>query len=382
MRERSPRVWELRAYAGVDPVTRRKRWKSRTVRGAGKREAEEELSKLVAEVVAGRHRATEGTVEYLMDRWIEQGERLGRSPTTLACYRGYAANNIAPAIGDLELRKLTAAHLDRFYAELERSGRKPATVAKHHAMIRAALNQAMKWGWVDRNVAELASPPTLRQAEIHPPTVDEVRRLLTAAEAKNEDLAVLLWLAATTGARRGELCALRRSDIRLEWETPLDPVGGSLLIDENVIDLPELVELKDTKTHRARRLALDAATAAVLALHIRRQDERATQGLTALVADPYVFSEAIDGSAPWRPGRVTGFFRRLRAKEHLEHVDMHHLRHFMATQAIAAGIDVRTIAGRLGHSGGGAITMRVYAHFLEAADQRAADHMGQLLTPK
>jgi integrase len=85
----------------------------------------------------------------------------------------------------------------------------PATVRQVHAIVRRALDQAARWGWIAANPAALASPPRLGSAEIRPPTPEEVSRLLETAYQADPDFAVLVWLAATTGARRGELCALR-----------------------------------------------------------------------------------------------------------------------------------------------------------------------------
>jgi integrase len=357
---------ELRVYAGIDPATKRKRWVSRTVRGS-KRAARLALAELVTEVSKGRHRATEGTLSHLLDRWLEQGERLGRSPATLRTYRSYINANIVPALGHIELRKLSPADLDGFYRKLDSAGRRRSTIHQHHSIISAALNQARKWRWVSENVAELASPPTVRQEDVVAPTLDEVRRLLVAAEERSPDVATLLWVAATTGARRGELCALRWSDVDLERR--------SMTIARSVVDVPGGVTVKDTKTHRTRRVAIDDATLAVLLTQRRRQEVQLSR---PLAADAYVFSQALDATVPYRPDRVTGSFRRLRQELQLEHVNLHHLRHFMATRAIRGGVDLRTVAGRLGHANG-SITMKVYAHFLEEGDREAADVMGELL---
>ena len=85
-------------------------------------------------------------------------------------------------------------------------------------------------------------------------------------------------------------------------------------------------------------------------------------------------------TAPYRPDRVSGFFRRLRAELGLQAVTMHHLRHFMATQTIRAGTDIRTVSGRLGHAKT-STTLDIYAHFLAGGDEAAAEHMGQLMRP-
>ena len=84
-----------------------------------------------------------------------------------------------------------------------------------------------------------------------------------------------------------------------------------------------------------------------------------------------MLSDAPDGRRPWRPNRLTQAFARLRSPLGLEGVRLHDLRHFQATVLIAAGVDVRTVAGRLGHADP-STTLRIYAAFMEPADRAAA----------
>jgi integrase len=145
-----------------------------------------------------------------------------------------------------------------------------------------------------------------------------------------------------------------------------------------VVDLPGHVHEKDTKTHRIRRISLDPFTVAVLQAHISQQRQLALDAGVAWVADPYLFTQALDGSAPYRPDRITGFFRRTRASLDLEHIKFHHLRHFMATQALTAGQDIQRVSGRLGHART-STTLDIYSHFIPSSDQPIADRMGELL---
>jgi integrase len=94
--------------------------------------------------------------------------------------------------------------------------------------------------------------------------------------------------------------------------------------------------------------------------------------------DAFVFSPEPDGAVPYRPDTVTGFFIRVRDGLGLRGLRLHDLRHFTATQLIGAGVDVRTVAGRLGHSDP-SVTLRVYAHVLEEHDRAAAAVMGRVL---
>ncbi|MGH9096963.1 MAG: tyrosine-type recombinase/integrase [Acidimicrobiales bacterium] len=119
---------------------------------------------------------------------------------------------------------------------------------------------------------------------------------------------------------------------------------------------------------------------AVLATHRKKVDARAQAIGCDLSPEAYVWSQAGDSLTPWKPNRVTDAFRTHRKRVKLEHVNFHHLRHFSATTLAGAGVDVRTIAGRLGHANP-AITLRTYAHFLEATDRQAAQVMGRLSLP-
>ena len=97
-----------------------------------------------------------------------------------------------------------------------------------------------------------------------------------------------------------------------------------------------------------------------------------------LIEGSYVFSNAVDASVPWYPDSVSRGFKRLCAAEGLHAVRLHDLRHFVATQLLSAGVDVRTVAGRLGHRNA-ATTLNVYAHFLEQSDKAAANIIGNMI---
>lgn len=94
----------------------------------------------------------------------------------------------------------------------------------------------------------------------------------------------------------------------------------------------------------------------------------------------HLFTDTADGSRPWRPDSATQAFTRLRDRAGLRGVRLHDLRHAVATRLIRAGVDVRTVAGRLGHASA-ATTLRVYSHFVPAADREAADLLGRMLDP-
>jgi integrase len=221
--------WQVTVYAGTDPVTGRERRVTRSVpakpgQTRPPKEARELEARLMVEVGGGDHREARMTVAELLERWLEHaGPDL--SPTTLHGYERYIARSIVPAIGRVRLDKLTTAMLDGLYRELRASGGvngkplAPATVRQVHAVIRRALHQAERWGWINRNPAALASPPRIVRVEIRPPTPEQVGEILRTARDDDPAFGLALWLAAVTGARRGELCGLRWSDIDVDDAT-------------------------------------------------------------------------------------------------------------------------------------------------------------------
>jgi integrase len=191
--------------------------------------------------------------------------------------------------------------------------------------------------------------------------------LLAAAESYNPHLASMLWVAATTGMRRGELCGLRWSDT--------DFGGGTLTVRTSISDLPGLVEVRPTKSRRVRRIAIDAGTVLVLEQQRRAATERCCAFGVNLGDNAYVWSQEAGHGSPWRPDRVTHAFEAVRARAGLPQIRFHHLRHFAAT---SSGVDVRTAAGRLGHADS-SVTLRTYAHVLDQRDREAAALLGALL---
>ena len=174
---------------------------------------------------------------------------------------------------------------------------------------------------------------------------------------------IYLTLAAMTGARRGQLLALRWSDVDLE--------GGSLSIQRSLVEGPEGPMLVPTKTRRSYRVALDAASVELLERHRERLN-----GGDQRFQDRFVFSVDAEGERPWLPNFVTKRFIKVRRAAGLGHFRLHDLRHFMATQMLDAGVPVPIVAARLCHARA-STTLNVYAHAVPGGDRRAAETLWQ-----
>lgn len=344
-----------------DPVTGKYGRLSKTVYGSAK-DADDALRDLITNRVPASQEPVGATLGSLLDRWLAECERLELSPTTIRNYRAQVEKTIRPALGKVTLTRLTAKHLDDLYGSMRDDGRSDKTIRNHHAIVSAAAHQAERWGWVRRNVAELAKPPRTTQRRIKAPTVEVVRTIIAAAEERDPRLAPLLMLGAL-GMRRGELCGLCSSDIDLD--------GGQLTISRSVITVPHGLAEESTKTDRHRNVALDRVAVALLRRYRAQVDEWARQAAAEVIEPAYVFSPYVDGGKPFRPDNVTNFFIRVREDLGLKTVRLHDLRHFTATQLIGQGVDVPTVAGRLGHSDP-SVTLRVYSDVIEERDRAAA----------
>ena len=360
-------------FTGRDPLTGKRQYATKTFRG-GKREAQRELAAMVSgpKAVAATASMTVGEV---LERWLEHATP-GLSPSTVNTTRVMIDSYLLPHIGETPLRKLTPSKIDALYRSLVERGARggkplaPSTVQRAHNILHRAMAQAVKWGWLPLNPVAAATAPSRRAADVRPPTPAEVRRIIDAAEEINPDFALYLLVAAATGARRSEVVALRWSDLHLD--------AGAVVIGRGIVHGTDGLVEKDTKTHASRRIAVDAGTIAALRQRRQAAAEAAAVCGIELPVDAFVFTDEVDGSVSWRPYNVTQAFARVAARAGVPHVRLHDLRHFVATRLLANGVDVRTVAGRLGHRNPN-VTLNVYAAFLPEADRDAADLLGKLL---
>jgi integrase len=364
-------TWRAKVFLGQD-ANGRQRYLTRTIHGT-KREADAQLRQLILEAGLA-HETSHATLNDLAAKWLELASET-LSPSTLREYRRLLEKIILPEFGSVKVRAIRPSDLDTFYARLRRRGVSGSALSAQsvhhvHALIRRLLNQALKWGWIMTNPALNASPPRVDRVELEVPDAATVTQIINFAQERNPDIACFLRLAAVTGARRGELCAIRWRDFDKK---------GTLTIKHSIVDgrNDELIE-KGTKTHASRKVVIDALTMRVVDSQRERGEERSKECGKRFSRNNFVFASSLDGSVPWRPHRVTLAFKRLCGELGIIGVRLHDLRHFTATQMLASGIPVKTVAGRLGHANA-ATTLNVYAHALESSDAEAAHLLGSIL---
>lgn len=295
-----------------------------------------------------------------------------RSPNTIHNYRKTYRHDIAPTLGRTRVSKITTKDLTDLYGQHQRRGLAPRSVYQIHATISSMMTQACRWGWRSSNPAQWAEPPSQPNTAPVVPTPQEVVRLINAAqESRRPEYARLIFVAATTGLRRGELCALRQSR-DIDWERRILTVAHAILEPKN----QPLTEAP-TKNRRVRHLAIDQHTTDTLASQITAMEQRATAESISLRPDAFVFSDALDGSEPWRPGAITLYFTRLRKRVELDHLTFHSLRKFMGTYGQDLGFSPVQVAMRAGHDP--SVAAKHYTGNIAEADRALADAIGALL---
>jgi integrase len=255
------------------------------------------------------------------------------------------------------------------------AGARPARRARQiHAILSGAFATAIRWEWIDRNPAATAKLPKTRPRTAVSPDPADVAQVIAAARASGQDLlALYLWLAAVTGARRGELCGLHWADLDLQ--------RGVIRIAHSYSVAGGTKVRKDTKTHQDRSLAIDEITTTVLAERHEAAADQLNRVGVELPPDSYVFSPDPLGEQPWNPDWVTHKVTEI-ARTAGVALNIKALRHYSASQLLAGGIDLRNTAARLGHGGGGATTLRHYADPVSEVDRRAAAYLAQLTAPR
>jgi integrase len=180
-----------------------------------------------------------------------------------------------------------------------------------------------------------------------------------------------LHLAATTGARRGEICAIRRS--RIDWES------GSLLISKTIFKHKGKKVEGPTKNRKRRTVAIDGRVLDVFRERLADVERVAAAVGCELADDPFVFTVTTDGEEPWDPDPVTQYFGRPRDRLDLGHLELKGLRRFMNTYDQELGFSLAQVSLRAGHDP--AVASKHYTGKVDQSDRELAAALQQLVDP-
>lgn len=357
--------WVAAVNLGYGPDGKRKR---KVIYGKTRKEVSEKLKIALRDQQQGFPIAVERqTVSQFLDKWLQDSVKPTVRSKTYDSYGQIVRLYIAPALGKIQLAKLSPQQVQAFLNAKLESGLSPRTVQYCHAILRRALGQAYKWAQVPRNVATLVDPPRVRRHEVQPFTPDQARAFL--ASIQGDRLEALYTVALSLGLRQGEALGLRWSDVDLERgmltvRMALQRVGGKL-------------QLVEPKTERSRRtLRLPQVTLAALKAHrVRQLEERLLAG-AQWQDSGLVFTSTI--GTPMEPRNAFRRYQEALSRAGLPHFRFHDLRHTAATLLLAQGVHPRVIMEILGHSQI-SLTMNTYSHVVPALGDEAATRMDRAL---
>jgi integrase len=398
LRKRGHNYWEIRISEGTDPTTGKRILIFHSFRGT-QREANSEHARLLRARDLGMSiKPSKLTVAEYLDQWIADYARLRVSTRTLDGYKDMIRLHVSPKLGAILLQKLRPVHLQSFYSDQLDNGRiirekkkvkegkeaatstpdtpekkvdrslSPQTVVHFHRVLHEALGTAVKWGLLAVNPADAVTPPRVTRKE--PTVLTEEQTLALLEASKGTRLHMPILLAVSTGMRRGEILALRWSDCDLK--------EGQIYV-RAVSQTSAGITFKEPKSRTSRR-ALALPQFAVVALKEHRKAQSAYRlELGPGYQDTGLVVPAADGST-WAPSLFTAAFCDFVRKVKLPRIRFHDLRHGHVTQLLLAGVPLKVVSARAGHSGI-AITADLYGHVLPGADEQAAKKLNDALFP-
>ena len=310
------------------------------------------------------------TVSAFLNQWLTEVVAPRRE---LATWRGYETNvrrHIVPTIGDVRLTKLTAAMVQRLLNDLRRQGLAPRTVQYVHATLRAALNVALRWGLIQRNVATLVEPVTVKRKEVVPFTAEEARQVLDAA--RSHRLASFFTVAMALGLRPSEALGLTWSDIDFD---------RSLLQVRRALERgPDGYRFKEPKSRTSRRTIVPPSVCleSLKSHRIRQASDRLRAGESWHDLDLVFCSES---GEPLHRSEMSRQFTLLLKRTSVAHHRLYDCRHTAASLLLAQGVAPRVVMETLGHSSY-SLTMDTYAHVYASALRDAAAAIDRVLAPQ
>ena len=368
--QRADGRWCASVDLGIIQGKRRRK----VIYGKSRKEVADKLKALHRDQVAGINIAPEQqTVQQFLEQWLEQSIKLQRRPKTYHSYAQIVRLYLIPHLGQRQLSKLTPEHVQAMQNALlasggvDQCGLAPRTVQYVRAVLRKALNQALKWGYVARNAAELVDSPRVEKYKIAPLSQAQAQRLLDAVQGHR--LEALYRLTLSLGLREGEVLGLSWDDIDFDQQTLR--ITGALQRRDGRF---QRVEPKTASS--VRTLPLPVTLLRMLQAHrIAQHEERALRG-EAWKDHGLVFPSNV--GTPISPRNLVRHFKTVLKRAGLpETTRFHDLRHSCATLLIAQGVHPRVVMEILGHSQI-SVTMNTYGHVLPETQREAADKIDAL----
>lgn len=307
------------------------------------------------------------TLAEWLDRWLAEEVQGNVRPRTYGAYEATVRRHLIPALGATVLRELSAADVRGFMKAQVEAGFGAETVHAQHSILRRALQVAMRYDLVERNVARLVSPPRVVAGEVKPLTREETLKFLETAAGHR--LNALFVLATASGMRLGELTGLTWAATDLE--------RGYVRVDHLLARYGGDYHLDPPKTAKSRR-AIAVPQPVVQALMAHRARQREAQATRRWEGNPWDLVFTTETGRPLSSSTVQVTFVRLLEQAGLRRVRFHDLRHGAATLMLAQGVQMKVVQDILGHA---QISMTAdrYSHVVPELRREAADRIAGAL---
>ena len=291
-----------------------------------------------------------------LDRYLAAASHKLRS-TTLRAHSNMVRIHIIPSLGNIRLVDLQPYHIQEFYTQKLEEGLSRRSVQYIHAILHKALNQALRWELVNRNVTDLVDAPRPKRKTFRTWTADEVKRFLAAVEG--HQWYPIYVIAAYTGLRQGEVLGLHKEDVDLK--------SGVIQVRHQITYvLGDGLHITEPKTEASRR----PVTLPETALNVLKTYLKDFKG------DKLIFTTR--SGRPISPRNIVRHFKSVIAAEGLPEIRFHDLRHTHATLLLAAGVHPKIVQERLGHSSI-TLTLDTYSHVIPSLQTEAADQFEEIL---
>jgi integrase len=337
---------------------------------AKRRVEEQQKYNLIKAGAAGVAAAVPTTLGMLLQEFFRHHVEEKLAPKTVERYHEQAAY-LAPELLAMPLADITSLHLNREWNRLLKCGghhrrtkaprpMSAKTVRNIAGVVSSAFARAIRWSLVTTNPVTNSEPPRVRKHR--GVALTPVQQTLVFESASGPwCMRMFLEVVAATGCRRGEILALRWSDI----------VDGRAIIARSLTQTRDVLEFKSTKTEEPRDVAIPPGTLELLEAHRRRQDEFRRQFGPAYRADLDLIFSNPDGTV-LKPDSISAtvslLFRRLKLPKG---ASLHSLRHTHTSHLLASGVPLPAVSARLGHSSI-RTTQEIYAHMITGQDEEAA----------
>lgn len=320
--------------------------------------------------------STQTVAQFLTD-WLENVHRRRLRPRTFERYSEVINLHIIPTLGRYQLQKLTAQHVQKFYTQKENEGLASTTIHDYHSVLHNALNMAVKWGLIAKNVCDNATPPRKEHFDIQPFTEEQAQVFLTAIAGHKWE--ALFVLALATGMRRGELIGLKWQDINFKAAT-LQVVRVLTRVPTKMPQREHVYIEAEPKTEKSRRsVQLAPFVLEALKEHHVHQREIKLKADADWRDHDYVFC-TLHGTH-LNPNHIVDEFKKLLKRAGLPNIRFHDLRHSAASLLLSLGIHPKVVQELLGHTQI-SITMDVYSHLLPGMQKEAMTKLDEALKKK